>query len=79
MKKLVFTALTVVAFSGVAMAGTHEVKEVKVLSDDCTTKAINYIDNDYDRDGTHTSVENHDAYQAYLAGCNNNEKSITAS
>ena len=61
------------------MAGTHEVKKMEVLSEDCTTKAMNYIDNDYDKDGTQTSVENQDAYQAYLAGCNNNEKAITAS
>jgi hypothetical protein len=78
MKKLLFTALAVVAFSEIAMAGTHEVKEMEVLAEDCQTKAMNYIDNDYDKDGTHTQMENHDAYQSYLAGCNSKEAAISA-
>lgn len=51
MKKLVFTALAVVAFSGVAMAKTGEVKEevvvsseIKKVSEDfnaCEERAIN--------------------------------------
>lgn len=35
MKKLLFTALAVVAFSGGAMAKTEEVKEVVVLAGSC--------------------------------------------
>lgn len=56
----------------------HEVKEMEVLAEDCQTKAMNYIDNDYDKDGTHTQLENHDAYQSYLAGCNSKEVAISA-
>lgn len=69
MKKLVLTALAVVAFSGVAMAGTHEEKEVKVLADDCMTKAMNYIDNVYDPNGTKSPTQVNAAYQGYLQGC----------
>ncbi|MGZ9676880.1 hypothetical protein [Flavobacterium sp. GNP001] len=69
MKKMIFTALAVVAFSGAAIANTGEDKTKKVVADDCQTKAMNYIDNDFDKDGTHTATEVHDAYQAYLAGC----------
>ncbi|MBG6060310.1 hypothetical protein IWX83_000073 [Flavobacterium sp. CG_9.1] len=39
MKKLVFTVLAVVAFSGVAMLGTQEVKEevtIDFVADNCT-------------------------------------------
>ncbi|MFV8345143.1 hypothetical protein [Flavobacterium sp. ZB4P13] len=82
MKKLLFTALAVVAFSGVAMAGTHEVKEVKeveVVAEDCTTKAMNYIDNVYDPNGTRTPEQNHAAYQGYYQGCEDAKtKSISA-
>ncbi|SHL48288.1 hypothetical protein [Flavobacterium xanthum] len=66
MKKLVFTALAVVAFSGVAMAGTQE---VKVLTEDCQTKAMNYIDNVYDPNGTKSPEQNYAAYQGYLQAC----------
>jgi hypothetical protein len=69
MKKLVFTALAVVAFSGVAMANSVEVKEDKVFYEDCYTKAADYVDKIYDKDGTHTNEENNVVYQAYLAGC----------
>jgi hypothetical protein len=74
-----------VAFSGVAMADTLEVKEIKkenkkkevVLTVvDCYTSAANYVDNVYDPNGTHTSEQNNAIYQAYLAGCLA-EKSIT--
>ena len=80
MKKLLFTALAVVAFSGVAMADTKvvEIKEDEVVFEDCTTSVMNYIDNVYDKDGTHSAAQNYDAYQAYLAGCQSKEKSITA-
>ena len=69
MKKLLFTALAVVAFSGVAMADTLEVKEDKVFYEDCYTQAADYVDNVYDPNGTHTAEQNNVIYQAYLAGC----------
>jgi hypothetical protein len=77
----------VVAFSFAAMANTGEGIEkvvissdnkVEILVEDCQTKAINYIDNEYDKDGTHTPRENHDALNAYLAGCQGKEASISA-
>ncbi|NRT11654.1 hypothetical protein HNQ00_001279 [Flavobacterium sp. 14A] len=60
------------------MANSAEVKDEVVISiqskliilgESCETKAMDYIDGDYDSDGDHTAMENHDAYQAYLAGC----------
>ncbi|UQD55254.1 hypothetical protein [Flavobacterium sp. K5-23] len=39
MKKLVFTALAVVAFSATSFAGTKEVSEKKILFTDCVTTA----------------------------------------
>ena len=69
MKKLVFTAIAVIAFSGVSMAETREAKKEVLPPTDCQTKAMDYIDNVYDKDGTHTAMQNYDAYHAYLAGC----------
>jgi hypothetical protein len=47
MKKLVFTALAVVAFSGAAMANTVEVKEViKVKNEVIEVSAINIVAED---------------------------------
>ena len=69
MKKLVLNALAVVAFSGAAMAKTGEVAEVKILQDDCMTKAMNYIDNVYDPNGTKSPTQVNAAYQGYLQGC----------
>ena len=77
-KKLLFSAVAVLAFNGVAMANSAEVKDEVVISiqskliilaESCETKAMDYIDRDYDSDGVHSAMENHDAYQAYLAGC----------
>ena len=80
MKKLLFTALTIVAFSGAAMAGTHEVKEMEILSEDCYLQAADYVDTVYDPNGTHTAAENEAAYQGYYAGCEANKTPrITAS
>jgi hypothetical protein len=70
MKKLLFTALAVVAFSGVVVAENLEVKEDKVFyEDDCKTKAMNYVDNVYDPNGTHSPEQNNAAYQGYLQAC----------
>lgn len=69
MKKLLFTALAVMAFSGVAMADTLEVKEDKVFYEDCYTQAANYVDNVYDPNGTHSPQQNDAAYQGYYQAC----------
>jgi hypothetical protein len=79
MKKLVFTALAVVAFSVSAMAGTKEVKKAKVAADDCYTKAMNYITNVYDPNGTKTNQECEAAYQGYLQGCYDGGKTASIS
>lgn len=82
MKKLLFTALAVVAFNGIAMANTIEVKE-EIISNsikieltnqqaevkDCYTKAADYVDNVYDPNGNHSSTQNNAVFQAYLDGC----------
>ncbi|RTZ04279.1 hypothetical protein EKM03_11840 [Flavobacterium sp. GSP6] len=62
-----------VAFSGVAMAGTHEVKEMEVLSEECYVKAADYVDNEYDPNGTHTDAQNEAAYQGYYDACEANK------
>jgi hypothetical protein len=69
MKKLVFTALAVVAFSATSFAATKEVKENKVYGNDCYQKAADYVSNEYDPNNTHTQEQNEAAYQAYYAGC----------
>lgn len=86
MKKLIFTVLTVISFSGVSFANSDGVKEenkatagnVKKLEffGDCYSKAADYIDNQYDPQGTHTDAQNNDAYQAYLAGCQGNKLTV---
>ena len=45
MKKLVFTAFAVVAFSGVAMANTAEVKELTVLKNEIKVVIIQQEEN----------------------------------
>jgi hypothetical protein len=83
MKKMIFTAMAVLAFSAVSMANTIEVKEEVVVNNeskeektvvhlevfaDCYTKAMNYLDR-YDRDGSHSQSQNEAVYNAYLNGC----------
>lgn len=47
MKKLLFTAVALVAFSGVSMAETKEVKKTNVVGSDCEYIAILVMDNWY--------------------------------
>lgn len=60
MKKLVFTAIAVIAFSGVSMAETTEVKIVEnygmivAESGDCETFAMDFID---EYDSNHPGAE----------------------
>jgi hypothetical protein len=75
MKKLVFTALAVVAFSGAAMAGTHEVKsEKKLIGDSCDRVCHLAYDLAIKEGANHSTA---DAYAdiAY-ANCIKTEKSI---
>ena len=67
-----------VAFSGVAMANTlalkegkkeKQKKEVVLKVQDCTTKAMNYVDRVYDDNGTHSAEQNYAAYQGYYQAC----------
>jgi len=73
MKKLVFTAIAVIAFSGVSMAETTEVKsDVKVLAEQleatpCEDRAIDvyeYVMNEYNNGG-----DDIDLLNALLANC----------
>jgi hypothetical protein len=78
MKKLLFTALAVVAFSAVSMANTIEVKEEVVVnnesnvektviledSDSCQEFAMNMTDKT-----DLNPVDTHDFYQAMLSIC----------
>ena len=44
MKKLFFTAIAMIAFSGVSMANTIEEKEEIVIVDDCQQNVIDYYE-----------------------------------
>ncbi len=83
MKKMIFTAMAVLAFSAVSVANTIEVKEEVVVNKeskvektvvhlkvfaDCYTKAMKYLDR-YDRNHNHTQSQNEAVYNAYLNGC----------
>jgi len=71
MKKLLFTALAVVTFSGGAMAETQEIKDKELLveSNDCYNQAADYVSNVFDPDGVKSDSENEAAYQGYYAAC----------
>lgn len=68
MKKLLFTALAVVAFSGVAMANNLEVEKAVVFNDPCASKAADYTDSQ-DPNGTNSPEKNNENYRAYYQGC----------
>lgn len=68
MKKLVFTAFAVVAFSGVAMANTVEAKEEVVLVTDCENWAMDFLDN-WDSDNEASGVGAHDVYRELVEMC----------
>ena len=78
MKKLVFIALAVVAFSGVSMAGTLEIKEVKkednkketVPPDHCQEFAMDFIA-ELDPNNEMSPVDANNAYQDLLEMCCN--------
>lgn len=77
MKKSLFTAIAVIAFSGVTMANTVTNKEVKkenleVLEDCCLLSAADVVDswcNDYEL----TDVEAIELYQFSYALCRGDE------
>lgn len=64
MKKLVFTAFAVVAFSWVAMAENSESVEVLNRKSDCMTNAMNTVDCFQGSD-----VEAYDLYQYLISKC----------
>ena len=72
MKKLAFIALAVMAFSGVSMAGTLEVKEVKkevvLKADYCQEFAMDFIA-EMDPNNEMGSVDANNAYQDLLDMC----------
>lgn len=72
MKKLAFIALAVIAFSGVSMAGTLEVKEVKkevvLKADYCQEFAMDFIA-EMDPNNEMGSVDANNAYQDLLDMC----------
>lgn len=70
MKKLLLTALTIVAFNRVAMASTVAVVEV---NDDCTTKAMDATEK-YDSNGSKSNEENHAYYRGYKDSCDKENK-----
>ena len=69
MKKVVFSAIAMIAFVGSSMGNTVEVKEEKIeLGESCESKAmdfLNYIDPDNELD----AVTAHNYYRSHLEGC----------
>jgi hypothetical protein len=70
MKKLLFTALAVVAFSGVSVAGTKEIKvvEQKVLFTDCVAVAIVATET-ADPESEWTAAQTNAFYQGIYDAC----------
>ncbi|MBG6110581.1 polyhydroxyalkanoate synthesis regulator phasin [Flavobacterium sp. CG_23.5] len=72
MKKILFTALAVVVFSGAAMAGAQEAKEVKkgivVKGDLCQEFAIDFIE-EMDPNNEMSAIDANNAYQDLLGMC----------
>ena len=74
MKKLLFSAIALVAFSGVSMANTIE--EERTI--DCVQVAIAALDA-ADPNNTMTNVQAHNFYQAQYNACEKSKKSLSAS
>ncbi|OUD36562.1 hypothetical protein [Flavobacterium sp. FPG59] len=76
MKKLVFIALAVVAFSGAAMAKTEEVKEVKeeTLFTDCSTVAQNKLEKYEKENGCLTGTQATLIYKLFYNRCVSDNK-----
>lgn len=71
MKKLVFTAFAVVAFSGVAMANTADKSEFNMLSlkiKDCASETIDKMDC-LDPDNELSSMQTNAIYQVLYDKC----------
>ncbi len=68
MKKLVFTAVALVAFSGVTVAGTKEVKKANLEDNDCEYIAILVMDNWYGSQYL-TDIGFFYAYRAIVEDC----------
>jgi hypothetical protein len=68
MKKMIFTAMAVLAFSAVSMANTIEVKE-EVVAEDCYEKAMDAVDIAEEDD----PIFNFYLYQVVLRNCLKNQ------
>lgn len=71
MKKLIFTTLAMVAFSGVAVANTVEEVEDKTLFTECENWAIDQMTLT-DPDNQMPPEEAHDEYRYYVELCDSN-------
>jgi hypothetical protein len=72
MKKFIFTAIAMVAFSGISMAGTLEEKTDLTPPKSCEDKAIDYINATWPGQNYNSDQQAQMAneYNAFLAGCN---------
>jgi hypothetical protein len=71
MKKVIFSAIAMIAFVGSSMANTCEIKEEQklLLEKSCEEKAMDYTDNIHGSD-----MEIYQAYVGYLRACNDAKK-----
>lgn len=69
MKKLFFTAIVLVAFSGISMEKKSNVSMVK--PDDCADWASSMASAEEDEGGCMSSSEYNEAYYDYLTKCRN--------
>jgi hypothetical protein len=80
MKKLFFTAIALVAFSGISMASTVEVKvekDMPVLNVDCVKVAIAALDA-ADPNNEMTQAQADKFFQGQLNACYKSTKQLTA-
>ena len=80
MKKLFFTAIALVAFSGISMASVVEVKvekDVPVLKVDCVKVAIAAMDA-ADPNNVFTHEQAYEFFQGQLHACYKSPKQLTA-
>jgi hypothetical protein len=77
MKKVIFSAIAMIAFVGTSMANASEIKksEVFLVVKTCEEKAMDYLDA-RDPNNVLTSTQAHEIYTAFLSGCANTNKSV---
>ncbi len=69
MKKLFFTAILLVGFSGVSMAGNPEEKKEVLRADACTNWAVEQVNADEVEFGCYTATEYTQAVNDYITKC----------